>query len=57
MQHNFITSFDINGEPKTMDQSYSDTEIIKSLTRRITTAFPNATNIYIIRKPEPKKEK
>lgn len=53
MQHTFTAKFNINGTPQTpTEMTYDDNDIIATLNRRLKTAFPNATNISIARKPD-----
>lgn len=57
MLHHFLATFKINGEesPK-MEMTYDDSEIIATLKRRLSTAFPTATNIQFTRVSDPQGE-
>lgn len=54
MIHHFKATFQLNGVNQTpMEMTYDDTDITATLKRRLTTAFPNATNITIERTENP----
>lgn len=58
MKYNFTAVFNINGKPHTHAMNYDSIDIIKTLERRLKTAFPNATGVEITldgeKKPEAK---
>lgn len=45
---NFRVTYKIDGENHVMKMEYDTKDIEKTLTRRLTTAFPNATSIAIV---------
>lgn len=48
MTYSFIAVMTIEGQQVTHKMTYSSVDIIKTLERRIKTAFPNATHIGIV---------
>lgn len=47
MEYKFTANFNIEGKPVTHAMTYSSVDIVKTLERRLKTAFPNATGIAI----------
>lgn len=47
MKIKFLAKFNINGKPNDHSMEYDSIDIIKTLERRLKTAFPNATDIRI----------
>lgn len=43
----FTAAYNINGTAKTEQMTYDTVDVIKTLERRLKTAFPNATGISI----------
>jgi hypothetical protein len=47
MKYNFKAEFKIDGKPQVQPMEYDSGDVIKTLERRLKTAFPNATGIVI----------
>lgn len=47
MEYKFKATFNIDGKPHAHEMTYNSADIIKTLERRLQTAFPNATSISI----------
>lgn len=47
MKYKFTANFNIEGKPITHAMEYDSVDIVKTLERRLKTAFPNATGITI----------
>lgn len=47
MRLNFTATYNINGAVKSEAMTYDTVDVIKTLERRLKTAFPNATGISI----------
>lgn len=43
----FTATYSIDGKPQTHKMTYDSADIIKTLERRLKTAFPNATGITL----------
>lgn len=47
MKNKFIAKYSIDGKQHTHNMEYDTGDIVKTLERRLKTAFPNATSIEI----------
>lgn len=45
---NFTANYNIDGKPQTQAMEYDTGDVVKTLERRLKTAFPNATGIVIV---------
>lgn len=52
MKYKFTAGFNIEGKPITHRMEYDSVDIVKTLERRLKTAFPNATGIQITLDPD-----
>lgn len=47
MKYKFKATYMLNAKPQTHEMEYDSEDVIKTLERRLKTAFPNATSIVI----------
>lgn len=47
MKYNFTAVYKIDGKEQQQNMEYDSADVIKTLERRLKTAFPNATSITI----------
>jgi hypothetical protein len=47
MHYKFIATYSVDGKPYTQTMEYDSKDVVKTLERRLRTAFPNATQIAI----------